>query len=73
MMNCEQATRLASDAQDRPLTLSEQASLRLHTLICVGCRRFNAQMGVLRQAMQGLSSGRAAPPADGGDTGGKPD
>ena len=50
MMNCKQATELLSQAQDRPLRVSERLSLRLHLLMCVGCARFGRQMDVLRAA-----------------------
>lgn len=59
MMNCEQATRLASESQDRTLLVNEKLGLRLHLMMCVNCRRFNAQMGVLRQAMSRLADGSA--------------
>ncbi|MBU2039604.1 MAG: hypothetical protein COB09_05225 [Thalassobium sp.] len=49
MMNCQQATRLMSEAQERPLSLKEQAELKVHTLICSGCRRFGEQMHLLRR------------------------
>lgn len=49
MMNCDEATRLMSEAQERPLTLSEKTSLRFHTMMCTGCRRFGEQMTLLRQ------------------------
>lgn len=69
MMNCEQATRLMSDGEDRDLSLSEKAALRLHLMMCVGCRRFSSQVGVLRQAMKRWvdrdddgDGGDAAPP-----------
>lgn len=48
-MNCEQATRLMSEAQERPLNLKEKTELKLHTVMCSGCRRFGEQMTVLRQ------------------------
>jgi predicted anti-sigma-YlaC factor YlaD len=71
-MNCEQATRLMSDAEDRPLTLSEKAALRLHLMMCVGCRRFSSQVGVLRQAMQQWTmAAPAADPAEDGDGAGR--
>jgi len=52
MMNCREATRLMSEAQDRKLTLTENAELKFHTLICNGCRNFGNQMGSLRSFMQ---------------------
>lgn len=50
MMNCQQATELMSQAQDRPLSLGERLGLRLHLLICTGCSNFRRQLEVLRQA-----------------------
>lgn len=72
-MKCIDATRLASESQDRDLSLPERASLQMHLMICTGCRRFNAQLGVLRQALHrvdalsddGLDAER--PPRDAGD------
>lgn len=73
-MKCIDATRLASESQDRELGLAERTSLQMHLVICAGCRRFNAQLGVLRQAMRrvdalsedGLSGGPAEPGRDEG-------
>lgn len=63
-MNCQEATRLISEAQDRPLAVGEHTGVRLHLMICVNCRRFKAQMGVLRQATGLLASGAAPLPDD---------
>lgn len=48
MMNCKQATRLLSDAQERELTFTEKATLTIHTAMCSGCRNFGKQMGLIR-------------------------
>lgn len=48
MMNCEHATRLLSEALERPLTFTEKTELRFHTLMCSGCRQFGRQMETLR-------------------------
>lgn len=66
-MKCIDATRLASESQDRELSLTERASLQMHLVICSGCRRFTSQLGVLRQASRrvehlsadGLASGQS--------------
>ena len=50
MLSCKAATRLASAAQDRKLTVSEQIQLRLHLAICNGCRNFTRQIGLIRNA-----------------------
>ncbi|WP_019530039.1 zf-HC2 domain-containing protein [Dasania marina] len=48
-MNCQQVTRLLSDAQERQLSLKERAALKVHTMMCYGCRNFGQQMGSLRE------------------------
>lgn len=50
MLNCHDATRLMSEAQDRKLKLGEQFSLKLHVSMCDGCRQFGKQMGTIREA-----------------------
>lgn len=50
MLTCREATRMMSEAQDRPLTPGERLSLRMHLLICRGCRAFDRQMDFLRAA-----------------------
>ena len=52
MLNCRQASRLLSDAQDRGLGWREQLPLRWHLVWCDGCRNFREQLGFLRQATQ---------------------
>lgn len=52
MLNCKEATRLMSEAQDRRLSLSEKMSLEIHLSLCKGCRQFDRQMDFLRQACQ---------------------
>jgi hypothetical protein len=67
-MNCEQATRLLSEAQDRQLGTAERTVLRMHTWICSGCRNFGGQLGFLRQAMKGFAAQPGElPPIEGDD------
>jgi len=47
MLNCFNATRLMSDARERPLRFQEKIALRFHTMMCAGCRNFDHQMGTL--------------------------
>jgi predicted nucleic acid-binding Zn ribbon protein len=54
-MNCDRATRLMSESQDRPLTPTERTTLRMHTWICEGCRNFKGQVGFIRQAMKSFA------------------
>ena len=48
MMNCQQATKLLSDAQEKKLTLNEKTSVKIHVMMCSGCRNFGLQMDDLR-------------------------
>jgi len=65
MMNCQQATRLMSEAQERPLRLREKVALKLHLLICTGCKNFSTQIPWLSQLMKAHAQGQdqqASPP-----------
>lgn len=55
-MTCQEASRLASQAQDRPLNLKERIGLKLHLLICVGCQGFIRQLQQIRQACQRVTN-----------------
>lgn len=50
MMMCKEATRLMSLKQDRPLTLQERVSLRLHLSMCGACRECDRQFTLLHEA-----------------------
>lgn len=52
MLNCREATERISQAQDRKLSLLESVPLRLHLMMCSGCRNFSQQMPFLRDAMR---------------------
>ncbi|MBY4676995.1 zf-HC2 domain-containing protein [Marinobacterium arenosum] len=58
MMNCKQATKLMSDAQERPLTPKERIALRMHVMLCSGCRNFGKQMHSLRDMARQFAKGR---------------
>ena len=45
--SCKEATRLASDAHERPLTRYETIAMRFHMAICLMCRRWERQVGAL--------------------------
>ena len=57
MMNCQQATRLISESQDRALSLSEKMALKMHVLMCAGCKNFSLQIPFLSQAMKAYAKG----------------
>jgi hypothetical protein len=46
-MTCREASRLASEALDRPLTRRERWALGFHTFLCRNCRRFPQQIAIL--------------------------
>ena len=66
MMSCEHATRLASERQERPLTLRENTELKMHLIICSGCREFSRQMDALRSLIRDQPADQ--PESDGDDT-----
>ena len=53
MMDCREATELMSRAREEKLTLGQRIGLRLHTLICAGCRRTGEQFELIGQLARG--------------------
>ncbi|MCR8921876.1 zf-HC2 domain-containing protein [Dasania sp. GY-MA-18] len=64
MMNCQQVTRLLSDAQERELSLKERTALKVHTMMCSGCRNFGQQMGTLREIARKYVNGTTGDNSD---------
>lgn len=61
MLTCKQLAQLhASDYLDGNLSFWQQASVRLHLLMCRPCRRFMQQMSVAKRVI----AARQAPTAD---------
>jgi len=52
ILNCKHTSELLSQAQDRSLTSVEKFRLRLHLLLCDGCRNFNRQLEFMRAALR---------------------
>jgi len=52
MKSCREVHRLVIEAQDRKLGLAERMSMRVHLILCAACRRFDAQMDLLRKAIR---------------------
>lgn len=67
MLNCKQATRLMSDGQDRHLSFSERTALKLHVMMCKGCRNFGQQMHTLRGLARRYVKGNTPNPPDAND------
>lgn len=59
MLNCKEATQLLSESLDRELSLSDRMNLKMHVMMCSGCRNFGRQMQVLRAASDDYASGKA--------------
>lgn len=59
MIDCRRTTELASDYLDHALPWRQRVAIRLHLLICEGCRRYLRQMTAIRSALRGLGD---APP-----------
>lgn len=57
MMNCEKATRLISESQERALSLPEKMRLKMHVMMCSGCKNFNLQVPFLSKAMKAYAKG----------------
>ena len=51
MYSCKEASRLISDAQERPLSLVEKFSLYIHLLICESCVNYNKHLKFIRKAI----------------------
>lgn len=52
MKTCKEVHRLVIEGQDRRLPLSQRIAVRIHLLLCGACRRFEAQMELLRRAVR---------------------
>ena len=51
MYSCKEASRLISDAQERPLSLVEKFGLYTHLLICKSCINYNKHIKFMRKAI----------------------
>ena len=54
IISCRETTRLVSQGLDRELAFGERVALRVHLVICLGCRRAGRQMAFLRKAVREL-------------------
>lgn len=52
MKTCKEVHHLVIEGQDRQLSLMERISVRVHLMMCGACRRFEAQMDFLREALR---------------------
>jgi len=54
MKTCKEVHRLVLEGQDRNLSFAERIAVRVHLMMCSACRRFEAQMQFLREAVRRL-------------------
>jgi hypothetical protein len=52
MLNCKEATKLASQSLDRELSFRERVGIKIHYILCRACRSFLKQIRFLRLASQ---------------------
>lgn len=54
MLNCKQNSELLSQSLDRPVSLQERVAMRMHLIMCRGCRNFEKQLAFIRKAAREL-------------------
>jgi len=47
VFSCREASRLASEALDHPLSLRQRMTLRMHTMMCSACTSYAAQITLI--------------------------
>ena len=52
LVSCRDASRLLSQAEDRPMTAWERTRVRWHLAVCAMCRAFERQVAFMREAMR---------------------
>ncbi len=57
-LRCDQASRLLSNSQEKPLNKVERWALSLHLLICRVCPKFKKQLKLMRDVLGSLSEPR---------------
>jgi hypothetical protein len=52
VISCQEASRLLSQRQDRPLGTWESLKLRAHLALCDVCTRFSQQLAFMRDSLR---------------------
>lgn len=52
MMTCAEATHLASDRMHQSVSLGARLALRIHLLLCSGCRHYEQQVALMRNLLR---------------------
>lgn len=58
MLNCHDATRLISESQEHPLAVRQKMALKVHLLMCTGCKNFSLQIPFISRAMRAYAQGK---------------
>jgi hypothetical protein len=58
-VNCRKASRLLSEACERPLAADELKALQFHLGKCLMCRNFESQLQFLHKASKRFGTGAA--------------
>ena len=62
MLSCKNVCHIASESQDRTLSVRERFAVTLHLLMCRACQRVVAQIELLRTVARRLRSAENAEP-----------
>ncbi|MBI5891681.1 MAG: zf-HC2 domain-containing protein [Nitrosomonadales bacterium] len=54
MLDCKHNAELLSQSYDRPITLRERMAMRMHLMMCKGCRNFEKQLAFIRKVAREL-------------------
>jgi hypothetical protein len=52
LVSCKDASRLLSQAEERPMSASQRMRVKWHLAVCGMCRAFERQLAVMREAMR---------------------
>jgi hypothetical protein len=52
LLSCKDASRLLSQAEERPMTPWERMRVQWHLAVCRMCRAFEQQLAFMREAMR---------------------
>ena len=61
LLSCKETTRLLSQGEDRKLGFGERVAMRVHLVICNGCRNVDQQFRFLRLAVKKLAQDGDSP------------
>lgn len=57
MINCKDYAGLVSEQMERPLSLKDRMTLKIHQLVCPACNYMRKQLDVIRHACRHVPSG----------------